>query len=422
MGSLAELPDLKGFFSYSRGDDEHSQGSLSRLRAQIYNELRLQLGRDFKLWQDTEAIPDGAEWEDEIKRAISGSVFFIPIVTPRSLASIHCRFEFQAFLDREEELGRKNLVFPLLYIRVPALEEEALWRPDPLLGTIGRRQYIDWQKYRHRSFAEAGVAEKIEQYCRNIVESLQQPWVSAAERRAAEDREAHRIAEQARRDREEQQRQLEEQRRKEQEQKEQRQKDEVEQELRRAKKAEAQRLAYQRAEEERQRRSREVENFGKDGCEAPQQTGVQPRQSGRVRLRWVLLSGAGLIFVLGLSYFILEYASVHEPSASTAASSSSPSAISSICTYYRLQNNLDPKRVAILTDEEAAGQIGIQLRQTVQQRGLTITDQMFYPPSTKDFAPYVSRAAATANTIAHCGPSSYAFDNFAKGRGIIRQP
>src|ERR1700709_1179214 len=111
MPSLAELPDLTGFFSYSRRDDEHSQGSLSRLRAQIYNELRLQLGFNFKLWQDTVAIPEGALWEGEINKGISESVFFIPIVTPSSVASKHCRMEFEAFLRREQELGRKNLVF-----------------------------------------------------------------------------------------------------------------------------------------------------------------------------------------------------------------------------------------------------------------------------------------------------------------------
>jgi chemotaxis protein histidine kinase CheA len=207
MPSLAELPDLTGFFSYSRRDDEHSQGSLSRLRAQIFNELRLQLGRDFKLFQDTVAIPEGTEWEDEIKRAISESEFFIPIVTPSSVASTHCRTEFEAFLEREETLGRKNLVFPLLYVRVPALEKEELWRQDALLGIIGRRQYFDWQRFRHRSLMEGEIAERIEQFCQNIVGSLQEPWVSAAERRAAEEAKEKQIAEQARRDQEEKDRQ-----------------------------------------------------------------------------------------------------------------------------------------------------------------------------------------------------------------------
>jgi hypothetical protein len=138
MSSLADLPEFVGFFSYSRRDDENSQGSLSRLRARIFSELRLQLGRDFRLWQDTAAIPDGALWEDEIRRAISGSVFFIPIVTPSAVHSEHCRFEFDAFLRREAELGRSDLVFPVLYVTVEELEREDQWRRDDVLRTTKR--------------------------------------------------------------------------------------------------------------------------------------------------------------------------------------------------------------------------------------------------------------------------------------------
>jgi flagellar biosynthesis GTPase FlhF len=203
MSSLAKLPDLAGFFSYSRRDDEDSDRSLSDLRRQIHRELRTQLGRELKLWQDTEAIPGGTEWEREIKQAIARSVFFIPIVTPSSVASSQCRLEFDAFLAREGALGRDNLIFPLLYVRVPALESEELWREDPVLAVIGRRQYFDWKKFRHRSFTEAETKETIEQFCRDIVESLRQPWVSPEERRAAKQAEAQRAAEQARRDQEE---------------------------------------------------------------------------------------------------------------------------------------------------------------------------------------------------------------------------
>jgi hypothetical protein len=85
MSSLAELPELVGFFSYSREDDEDSDGALSRLRDRIHRELGSQLGRarqNFRLWQDKSAIAHGALWESEIKGAVAQSVFFIPIVTP----------------------------------------------------------------------------------------------------------------------------------------------------------------------------------------------------------------------------------------------------------------------------------------------------------------------------------------------------
>src|SRR5580704_4797737 len=189
MSSLLNLSELVGFFSYSRRDDEHSEGALSRLRARIYAELRLQLGREFRLWQDTAAIPDGALWEDEIKRGIAESAFFVPIVTPSAVASGHCRFEFESFLKREAALGRSNLIFPILYVGVPALESEQVWRQDELLTIIGTRQYIDWQKFRHRDVASAEVAEKVENFCTNISKALRQPWMSPEERgrRAAEE-------------------------------------------------------------------------------------------------------------------------------------------------------------------------------------------------------------------------------------------
>src|SRR5262245_63271555 len=50
MSSLSDAPDLVGFFSYSREDDEGSGGKLSKLRERIQEELRGQLGRDFRLW------------------------------------------------------------------------------------------------------------------------------------------------------------------------------------------------------------------------------------------------------------------------------------------------------------------------------------------------------------------------------------
>jgi TIR domain len=204
MSSLADAPDLVGFFSYSREDDDDSGGKLSKLRERIQAELRGQLGRtkrDFRLWQDKTAIAHGTLWEDEIKSAIAESVFFIPIITPTAVRSYHCKFEFDAFLAREKELGRSNLIFPILYIPVPALTDDR-WRQDPLLATIGSRQYEDWQNLRHLDASSTEVALRVEKFCANICRALQQPWLSPEERQQAEIR---RKAEEERRRQEERQ-------------------------------------------------------------------------------------------------------------------------------------------------------------------------------------------------------------------------
>jgi hypothetical protein len=65
-----------------------------------------------------------------IETAVKQSVSLIPIVTPRAINTSYCQFEFAAFLTRERALGRTDLVFPILYIAVPALNE-AGWRNNP---------------------------------------------------------------------------------------------------------------------------------------------------------------------------------------------------------------------------------------------------------------------------------------------------
>jgi hypothetical protein len=78
MSSLADLPEIIGFFSYSREDDEAFKGALSALRGAIHRELGARLGRsrtNFRLWQDQEAIAPGKLWETEIKKAVEQAYF-----------------------------------------------------------------------------------------------------------------------------------------------------------------------------------------------------------------------------------------------------------------------------------------------------------------------------------------------------------
>src|SRR5215469_11234804 len=175
MSPLADLPEVVGFFSYSREDDESFEGTLSALRDAIQRELSAQLGRsktNFRLWQDQKAIAPGKLWESEIKNAVEQAVFFIPIVTPRAINSHYCRLEFEAFLAREQAFGRTDLVFPILYIGVPALEDDAQWRKDLVLSVIGTRQYVDWRSLRHLDVRTTAFREAIERFCNKIVETL----------------------------------------------------------------------------------------------------------------------------------------------------------------------------------------------------------------------------------------------------------
>src|SRR6516162_4586743 len=149
MASLATLPKVVGFFSYSRNDDEGDNGAVSALANRIFLELRAQLGRNnenFKLWRDKDALAAGEQWKQKLKEAVSESVFFIQMVTPSAINSGFCRFEFESFLQREKEIGRSDLVFPILYISVP---ESDVATTDAVISIVKERQYEDWRPIRY---------------------------------------------------------------------------------------------------------------------------------------------------------------------------------------------------------------------------------------------------------------------------------
>lgn len=180
MSSLADLPELVGFFSYSRDDDEGFGRQLSSLRNAIREELAAALGRNkrnFDLWQDQDSIAPGEMWETEITKAINQATFFIPIVTPRAVRSEYCKFEFNAFLTREKALGRSNLIFPILYIDVPELSEDSKWRSNPVLSVIGARKFVDWRKQRHLPIETPAYREAIADFCAKIADALREPLV-----------------------------------------------------------------------------------------------------------------------------------------------------------------------------------------------------------------------------------------------------
>jgi formylglycine-generating enzyme required for sulfatase activity len=190
MASLAELPNLVGFFSYSREDDEDFRGELSAIRAAIGRNLAALLGRNkrqnFRLWQDVEAIAPGKLWETEIAKAIEESVFFIPIVTPRAVQSPYCKSEFESFLARERALARNDLVFPILYLPVPALRDEAERHNDRVLTIVAERQYVDWRSFRHLDVNAPTFGREIGGFCEKIAEALRETWISPERRRQLE--------------------------------------------------------------------------------------------------------------------------------------------------------------------------------------------------------------------------------------------
>jgi hypothetical protein len=288
MPALSDLPELVGFFSYSREDDEDFDRALSKLRTRIQNDLRAQLGRSretLRLWQDREAIPPGTLWASEIQAAIDQSAFFIPIVSPRVVRSEYCSTEFQKFLERERRLGRRDLVFPILFINVPELNDEQRRREHPVLSIIAERQYVDWRKFRYDP-DKPEVREEVALFCEKIAEALQRiPADEELQKRRA------REAEEARRREAEQELRRAEERRTQ----------EAEAEAR-AKEAEARQraeaLARSEREAEEERRRRAPAPAGVAG-EGTRQIAGQGTESPRARWHTPLLADGLVRFAVG---------------------------------------------------------------------------------------------------------------------------
>src|SRR5271166_3279276 len=316
MPSLADRPELIGFFSYSREDDQDSEGALSTLRDRIRRELRSQLGRsakDFRLFQDKEAIYPGALWHEEIEAAIAQSVFFISIITPRAVVSDYCRFEFEAFRRREQQLARNDLIFPIIYIRVPALEDSSRWQADPLLLMIARRQWVDWREYRHRDVVDGtpiGVA--VERLCSTIVETLRRPDIPHAETQRRQQEEAERRQAQAEAEHREREQAEKRHQRRAQAEAEQRERAEAERRQQQEEQRRAQAEAEQRERAEAVRR-RQQEGERARAHEAAERQGradeaSRPAEAGaRQRRRMAFAIGAAIALLLIVAGVVREW-------------------------------------------------------------------------------------------------------------------
>ena len=161
---MADRLEPTGFWSYSTIDDHAAEGHLSTLRARLRNALQLNVGRHkVTIFQDVTAIPHGAEWEQEIQKALGNSSFMIPIVTPGFMQSNWCCKEVLRFREREKELGRTDLIFPFIYIKTdyidPNREDECYSKE--VFNLLGARQRFDFSDLRFHDILGRDVNERI---------------------------------------------------------------------------------------------------------------------------------------------------------------------------------------------------------------------------------------------------------------------
>jgi hypothetical protein len=140
------VAQASGFWSYVHADDEAEARRISRLATDVREQFEMLTGEPIDLFLDRDAIQWGERWRDRIDDTLGSVAFFIPVLTPRYFQSAECRRELQFFARRATELGIRELVLPLLYVDVPALDDEN--PEDELVNLVKTFQRVDWRELR----------------------------------------------------------------------------------------------------------------------------------------------------------------------------------------------------------------------------------------------------------------------------------
>ena len=135
-----------GFWSYVYADDVADGGRIRRLASDLREQYALISGEPVDIFVDHDAIAWGDNWREQIDSSLASILFFVPVITPRYFLSAECRRELQEFARGAERLGLRELVIPLLYVDVPALQEES--PKDEALALVTTYQWVDWRELR----------------------------------------------------------------------------------------------------------------------------------------------------------------------------------------------------------------------------------------------------------------------------------
>jgi hypothetical protein len=166
-------PVPAAFMSYVRRDDQHENNRLTEFRERLSGEVGLQTGEEFVIFQDNKHIAWGEQWRQRIEESVDAATFLIPMLTPGFFRSQYCRAELERFLEREEQLGRRDLILPVYYVDCPVLSDAAKRQTDPLAKIIAARQRADWREFRFEPFTSPQVGKMIAWMAQQIVRSLE---------------------------------------------------------------------------------------------------------------------------------------------------------------------------------------------------------------------------------------------------------
>ncbi len=130
----------EGFFSYVESDDAHEDGRIIAIKYRLEREIAMRVGSEFPIFHDRYSSLVGQRWRDEYEIVMDGTKFLIAVITPSFLKSSVCRDEVEMFITREDSQKRKDLIFPILYLNSPSLDDPE----DAIAVDLNNRKRFDW--------------------------------------------------------------------------------------------------------------------------------------------------------------------------------------------------------------------------------------------------------------------------------------
>jgi hypothetical protein len=164
------------FMSYSQIDDRNSGNFISKLREKLSDEVQLQRGQAFNIFQDKVNLTVGDNWKRILHETLDEVGFLIPIMTPNFFTSEACREEVAYFLKREQRLHRDDLILPIYYISSEIVNDPDRRKADPeaaiIYNQLSSRQYSDWRDLRKYSISAPAVKKRIMDLAREIASRI----------------------------------------------------------------------------------------------------------------------------------------------------------------------------------------------------------------------------------------------------------
>lgn len=155
--------------SYTRIDDDYTDQKISQLRDRLSIAVQVQTGSRLRIFQPHHDIQWGQHTRNRIAQVIQQVSLFIPVITPSYFTDADCRTELALFLEREQQLGRTDLVLPILYLKTPLLTNPG---SDALARTIAERRPADWCNLRAAALDSPEVRTFLEQMAAQVIERL----------------------------------------------------------------------------------------------------------------------------------------------------------------------------------------------------------------------------------------------------------